>query len=166
MRSGFVELLIIRHAKSDWHYESLDDHARPLNGRGMRDCLDYLPRVAGRVPVPEHLLVSSAARAIQTGQAVAQAFDLPPAALHVTDAIYEAGVPALRTVMAGLPSDCRTGALVGHNPGLQDLYTWLTGNAVDNLPTLAVVHLRCPTGWQPGRGECELVALHTPRDAS
>jgi phosphohistidine phosphatase len=31
------ELLLVRHAKSDWGDPSLDDFDRPLNGRGKRD---------------------------------------------------------------------------------------------------------------------------------
>ena len=35
-------------------------------------------------------------------------------------------------------------AIIGHNPGLTELYEVLTGEPLDNLPTFGVAHLAVP----------------------
>lgn len=70
-----IQLVLARHAKSDWADEGLDDHDRPLNARGRRDA-PAMARTVLRAGVrPEVVLASTARRARETAEAFARAFD-------------------------------------------------------------------------------------------
>ncbi|KQM38429.1 histidine phosphatase family protein [Microbacterium sp. Leaf203] len=70
-----IQLVLARHAKSDWVDEGLDDHDRPLNDRGRRDAPAMARTVVRKGVRPEVVLSSSALRARQTAEAFARAFD-------------------------------------------------------------------------------------------
>lgn len=71
-----IQLILARHAKSDWADEGLDDHDRPLNDRGRRDAPAMARRVARQGVRPEVLLSSTALRARQTAEAFGRAFEV------------------------------------------------------------------------------------------
>lgn len=71
-----IQLILARHAKSDWADEGLDDHDRPLNDRGRRDAPIMARRVVRQGVRPEVLLSSTALRARQTAEAFGRAFEV------------------------------------------------------------------------------------------
>lgn len=71
-----IQLILARHAKSDWADEGLDDHDRPLNDRGRRDAPAMARRVVRQGVRPEVLLSSTALRARQTAEAFGRAFEV------------------------------------------------------------------------------------------
>lgn len=71
-----IQLILARHAKSDWAHEGLDDHDRPLNNRGRRDAPAMARRVVRQGVRPEVLLSSTALRARQTAEAFGRAFEV------------------------------------------------------------------------------------------
>lgn len=70
-----IQLILARHAKSDWADEGLDDHERPLNDRGRRDAPAMARMVVRKGVRPETVLSSTAVRAKETAQFFAKAFD-------------------------------------------------------------------------------------------
>jgi phosphohistidine phosphatase len=145
-------LVVLRHAKSDWS-TGLDDPHRPLADRGRRQAPEAGRWLAEHGPAPDHVVVSPAVRARSTWELVAAELPGTPSA-HVDDRVYDASVDELLTVVAGLPETARTGLLVGHNPGLEELVEHLVGEPV-RLPTsaLALVDVRGPwSGIGPGSG--------------
>ena len=65
-------LLILRHAKSSWKEEGIDDLERPLNKRGKRDAPRIGTLLREKDLVPDLILSSSAERARKTTELVAQ----------------------------------------------------------------------------------------------
>ena len=133
-------LLILRHAKSSWADEGLDDWQRPLNDRGERDA----PRVGALLRkqslLPDLIVTSDAVRAETTARAVARAagysgrIELSPELYHATP---HAIIDVLRSIS---DPEAVTVMIVGHNPGLEDLVAQLTGSTID-LPTACLVHI-------------------------
>ena len=69
-------LLVMRHAKSDWSQQA-DDFDRPLNKRGRGD-LPHVARMLGTVEsgLPDLVISSSSQRARETATGVVQALRL------------------------------------------------------------------------------------------
>jgi phosphohistidine phosphatase len=63
-------------------------------------------------------------------------------------------------VLAGLPDEARTAVLVGHNPGLADLVTLLSGEPHE-LKTSAVAVLKWPGSWADVYARAATLASHT-----
>ena len=164
------ELLILRHAKSDWDAGAASDFERPLAKRGKKDA----PRVGewlyreGMIPA---LIVSSPAqRARETALRVCKCLDLSKKDILWDSDIYAADLRALLSVLARVPADAQAVLLVGHNPGLEELLRHLAGTDIDEpddgklLPTATVARLEMPDDWtalEPG--SATLIALVRPR---
>ncbi|MCJ1707078.1 histidine phosphatase family protein [Microbacterium sp. VKM Ac-2923] len=115
-----IQLILARHAKSDWADEGLDDHDRPLNDRGRRDA-PQIARTVRRAGVrPSVLLSSTALRARQTADAFAEAFDvdvteLPELYLATPDRLLD----------AARSSGADEVMVVAHDPGMTALVSRL-----------------------------------------
>ena len=153
-------LILLRHAKSDWSGGEAD-LLRPLAKRGRRQAPEagrWLAASIGRVDLA---VVSPAERARSTWQhASAELAEPPPT--RFDDRVYAASGRALLGLVRGLPDDATTVVLVGHNPGIEDLASMLTGEWVP-MPTssLAVMAVRGP--WSTaGDSPAELKASGRP----
>lgn len=124
-------LLVLRHAKSDWSVEGQDDADRVLNKRGRGD----LPRVGRAIAAagtPDLILSSSAARARETAQGVAEFLgDVP---LRFEDRMYLASPDTLHAVLAEQTGDANCVLTVAHNPGMEEWIHQLCGARIA-LPT-------------------------------
>ncbi|MGI9332635.1 MAG: SixA phosphatase family protein [Gammaproteobacteria bacterium] len=156
--SPMRHLTLVRHAKSSWRFGGLEDARRPLNRRGLNDCLSMPARMAACVPAPDAILASDAVRTVQTAVAIAAAYDLPEDAVHLDSSLYLAGDLDMLAVCAERRwREYEHLMLVGHNPGMTELYNRLVAQALDNMPTFAVAHLECGCTWNElaGCGENE-----------
>lgn len=119
-------LILLRHAKSSWKSDAVNDHGRPLNKRGRRDA----PRVAAALReldwVPDHVLASDSERTRETFARMAASLDFEGSALFLPD-LYHGGVDELRHAVAGVDGAHETLLLLGHNPGWEEAAEWLTG---------------------------------------
>ncbi|MCI9856994.1 SixA phosphatase family protein [Microbacterium proteolyticum] len=115
-----IQLILARHAKSDWADEGLDDHDRPLNDRGRRDA-PAVARTVQRAGVrPAVILTSTALRARQTAEAFGKAFEVevverPELYLAASDGLLDAArASGVDEVM-----------VVAHDPGMSSLVSRL-----------------------------------------
>lgn len=115
-----IQLILARHAKSDWAAEGLDDHDRPLNDRGRRDAPAMARSVLRRGVRPEVLLSSTALRAKTTAEAFGEEFEVD---VTERDELYLAGADAL--LDAARSSAAREVMVVAHDPGMSALVSRL-----------------------------------------
>lgn len=119
-------LYLLRHAKSSWKDPGLQDFDRPLNGRG-REAAPLVGRLIRKRKLRVELLLSSpAARARQTAALVKESAGLT-ADLFYDERIYEADAARLLDVVTQASESADALMLVGHNPGMEELLTFLTG---------------------------------------
>ncbi len=164
-------LLVLRHAKSSWDDPSLDDHDRPLSDRG-RAALPKLERaLAAQGSDVEVVLCSSAARTVATLEGVRGGLRADVEVVVDRD-LYGASAATWLARCRQLGDGLAGALLVGHNPGVQDLISQLTGSgeaaALDQLatkvPTGALARCRFDGPWAAlGRDTCHLDALLIPR---
>jgi phosphohistidine phosphatase len=140
-------LLILRHAKSSWADPSLADHDRPLNKRGRRDAprMGALLREEGLIP--GLMLSSTARRARQTAEAVAEESGYEGNVLFTRE-LYRAHPDSIVRLLRRQPDERLTIMVLGHNPGLEDLLEILTGER-QRLPTAALAQVALPISrWE------------------
>jgi phosphohistidine phosphatase len=144
-------LLLLRHAKSSWKEPGLTDFERPLNGRGLK-AAPLMGRFLRRKNLhPELILSSPAKRASQTARLIIEAMKLD-AEPGFDEHIYEASVHDLLEVISQIEDGAHAVLLVGHNPGLEELLEFLTGEA-RQMPTAALAHITLNIDkWSETRG--------------
>ena len=148
-------LTIVRHAKSSSDLGDVDDWARPLNRRGLADCKSMRDHLRERIPAPDLVLTSDAARAVQTCQVLVDAFHLEGGSVRLLRDLYLASDETVLAVLDEHAAGRDHVAVVAHNPGLTDLYNRLLDEPIDNLPTFAVARIEIPgETWSrvPARG--------------
>ncbi len=157
-------LYLLRHAKSSWADVNLADFDRPLNDRGLEAAPFMGEYMAANKLIPEAILTSPARRAEQTARLVKEAASIP-VSIKFDERIYEAGPQLLAQVVSELDGEITAAMLVGHNPGLEGLIRYLSGE-VEAMPTasLAIIDLDIEN-WDeiaPGKGTVASVAR--PKD--
>jgi phosphohistidine phosphatase len=168
--SGGRTLIAVRHAKSSWDHD-VEDHDRPLSGRGRRDA-DALGRLlVQRGLIPDLVLCSTATRTRETWER-AQAVGATAGEVRLVRGIYHAWVPELVRLIRETPDELATVLLLGHSPGIPDLveHICIRTDSADwaqldqKYPTsgLAVVNVPCP--WRElGTSTADLVSFTIPR---
>lgn len=165
------ELLILRHAKSDWGDASLRDFDRPLNARGQKAAPEMGRLIAKKGPI-DIVLASPARRVVETLEGVREgAPDLPQAQFE--QHLYGATVNDIVGLLREHGGDAERILLVGHNPGLHWLALGLSDGAdhedrdalAHKFPTAALVHLSFEGAWtQLREGSAKLLSFTRPKD--
>jgi phosphohistidine phosphatase len=137
-------LILLRHAKSDWSGDEADI-ARPLAKRGRRQAPDAGRWLAANIDRIDLAVVSPAIRARSTWDLVSAELDVPPRT-RIDDRVYAASDHELLTVVRELSDDVETVVLVGHNPGIEDLASRLTGEWAP-MPTSALAVITVSGSW-------------------
>ncbi|TFH25152.1 MAG: histidine phosphatase family protein, partial [Bacteroidia bacterium] len=78
-------LIIIRHAKSSWDHNGLDDIDRPLAERGILNAAEMAKRLQEKGIVPELILTSPASRALNTALIMSRTWGLEPGKVQIHD---------------------------------------------------------------------------------
>ena len=129
-------LLVMRHAKSDWTVPGQSDFERTLNDRGLKD-LPRIARVLRAWGEPERIIASSAARARHTAEGIVADSE----AIHFDDRLYLASPQTLTSVVQQTDARVESALVVAHNPGLEDWIGELCGCRL-RLPTAAIACLQ------------------------
>jgi phosphohistidine phosphatase len=159
-------LLLLRHAKAERSPVGGRDHDRVLAARGRADAKTLGAYLARHALIPDHAVVSTAARTRETWTLLAAAMGKTPPATF-DERIYDAEPETILQIVTETGADMHTLMVVGHNPGLQELAAMLvaSGNieARERLgrgfPTSALVVINFAveswTGVHPRGGRLE-----------
>lgn len=153
-------LIFLRHAKSSWDSDSVNDHSRPLNERGRSEAPLLGPRLTDRGCRPDLVLCSDAARARQTWELAASTMD-PKPTTELDRRLYLAGPHQIREILAGRDdADVETLLLVGHNPGWEHCVAWFTGEEITlKTATAAVLKAKHDGPWSEQLARAESFTL-------
>jgi len=147
MAGKLRELMLLRHAKSDWKDADLADIDRPLSDKGKKNAAKMGKWLNDKNLMPDLILVSPAVRAQQTLKRICN--ECSANAITV-DSLYLADLEQLRQVLADAPQAERI-MLIGHNPGLEKLFNLLIPKTdpshVQLFPTCGLAHLILPGDW-------------------
>ena len=165
-------LYLLRHAKSSWSDEHLDDHDRPLAPRGEEAVARLRHYVEGEGVAPELVLCSSARRTVMTLEGLVPV--LPDSTvIAVEDGLYGASSAGLLRRLHDVDDNVSSVMLIGHNPGLEMLAIALTGSGDGDLrrrldekfPTGALAVLGVTGRWGDlAPSDATLQAFVVPRE--
>ena len=140
-------LMLLRHAKTETDSPSGRDEDRRLDQRGHHDAAEIGGWMRRHPPVPDHVLVSHAVRALHTWEIAWEAMKeaVPAPQVELVPELYGADISQLLETIRNASSitNPKRLMLVGHNPGMHELAIGLAGSGdaagraalADNLPT-------------------------------
>ena len=144
--------MLLRHGDADWS-NGENDFDRSLTAVGQQSAAAVGRALRQYNRIPDHIIASSARRAMMTAQSVTQALGPPELPIHRAGRIYDApSVVRLLAVLAELPEEAERVLLIGHNPGLTQLLVYLIGDTsqIDRdlpLPTAGLARLTIADEW-------------------
>jgi phosphohistidine phosphatase len=140
--SATKQLILMRHAKSDWGTESVSDHERPLNKRGRHGADLMAQWFISKLDIPDKILCSSARRTQETVQRLAAFWDRHPDT-HLIPELYLAPPEQIIRQVNLHGGASRRLLVVAHNPGLENLSSHFLGRLTP-FPTAAVAVFSAP----------------------
>ena len=135
-------LFLMRHAKSSWRDPGIDDHERPLLGKGKRAVHQMAAMLQAAGIAFDLVLCSTATRAVETANLLTEALAYK-GPLELTRRLYLAEPSTYLEVLGELEDSVNRVLVIGHNPGISELVLRLTGQEVD-MPTAALAHIELP----------------------
>jgi phosphohistidine phosphatase len=156
-------LYMVRHAKSSWKHD-VEDHQRPLKGRGKRDGKLVSNYLKVQITPPEKIITSDARRAMDTARYFKDAFNLSDQQFETNNDLYDfSGQQVLQTIR-NLDDSLDIAMIAGHNHAFTSVANMLGNKYIDNVPTCGFVMIRFnEESWKDiNTGTTELTLF--PRD--
>lgn len=136
------QVILIRHAKSDWGNPGLDDFDRPLNERGKKDAPAMAQRLLDKKIKIEAFIASPAKRAAKTAKCFAEAFKRKKDDIVFKEKLYLAEPATFFSIITNADDKFESIAIFSHNYGITDFANMLTDVRIDNIPTCGVFALK------------------------
>ncbi|NVK19155.1 MAG: histidine phosphatase family protein [Methylocystaceae bacterium] len=166
-------LLLLRHAKSSWSNPGLLDFERPLNNRGQSAADQMALYLSKNLPLPDHVICSTAQRTRETLNALLKAY-AHEMTIDLSRDLYMAPPSVMMGLIHAVPDQVETLILISHNPGMEELALSLSkpvhSPAMEDMlykyPTAACAHLSFEgANWTDVRMKsASLEAFIKPRD--
>jgi phosphohistidine phosphatase len=121
-------LVIMRHGKPVDFGEGFVDFDRPLTFSGLSFLRIQAVKLLSLVSHIDSIAYSPSKRTTQTMEIISSVF--PDAKQNSIERIYGARAPILEDIVIDFPLNAQTLLLIGHNPGISDLF----GNYTRNKP--------------------------------
>ncbi len=116
-----LTLSLLRHAKSSWADEDLDDHDRPLSKRGTKAAPLVGAYMAANLPPVNCVLCSDAVRTRATLTLVLSELAPPTPEIAYLEQLYLAAPETYIEHIRACPDTAKHVLVIGHNPGMHIL---------------------------------------------
>jgi phosphohistidine phosphatase len=162
------ELWLLRHGKAE-RFDSSEDYDRSLKKRGKRDAKRVGEWLKESQLLPDAVISSPATRAIMTAKIVCDVIGMDHRHIQKEKRLYDEGLVRVKSVLADYPATFSRVLLVGHNPELEALLTYLVNDidlpVVKKLfPTATLARMALPDDWsQLIQGCAELLSITYPK---
>lgn len=136
------ELILVRHAKSEWTKENIRDIDRPLGERGYEDAYLLSKWFQEEMGLPEAMISSPATRALNTAFIFARSLGIPEKDVIIDDTLYESTVKSYLYSISQTDNKVNRLMIFGHNPMLTELANELNKEFLfDNVPTCGIIQI-------------------------
>lgn len=134
-------IILVRHAKSDWSNPGQKDFDRMLNQRGLVDA----PRMGNELAKlnlnPTLIISSPAARTKATAEYIAEQLKYDTDTIEFIEDLYEASSRNVLSAINQLDNRHETVLICGHNPTFTHIAEYFTKEDIGNIPTCGMVHI-------------------------
>ncbi|QNF34572.1 histidine phosphatase family protein [Adhaeribacter swui] len=134
-------LFICRHAQAQEPNFNLPDFGRELIPNGILEAEQAGNWLQLQATKPDLIVCSSAQRTRTTAAIIAAKLAYPEQKVLAEKALYNASESQLLNFLAKTEKEQKTIVLVGHNPGVSDVVSTLSGKNQGNVPTGSVHYL-------------------------
>ena len=168
MSNQLRELILLRHAKSDWKEDNQADIDRPLSDKGKKTAYKVGKWLLQNQLTPHLILTSPAKRTQQTLKRICR--ECGSQTITVNE-LYNADLETLKHILASAPKVERL-MIIGHNPGLERLFNYLQtptqtpqSSQTHLFPTASLAHFILPQDWTTlHSGDGKLIQFIRPKE--
>lgn len=157
---------LIRHSKSSWSIDGLNDYDRPLKGRGIRDAHLVSQFFKNEIANPNELIwySSNAIRAVHTAHVFARNMDVKEKNIIIDKSLYHCNAEQILRFIQAAPEHYDSAIFFAHNPALTEVVNQITKASINNVPTTGLVSIRfdCEK-WEHAGAGAELIQFQYPK---
>lgn len=135
-------LIFMRHGKSSWDVNHLDDSLRPLLPVGAERNARSLAYLVCNDVKPDIIVSSPALRALDTARFLIEHSYWDNVGLVTEQSLYFQGIDGYDSAIFSIDNQFETAMIVGHNPMLTEMVNRFKMNQIENFPTSALFGLR------------------------
>lgn len=131
-------ILLIRHAKSSWDIDGLEDFYRPLSERGISDTIKmgrYLKNIQLK---PELCICSPSHRTISTYSILSHTADWRKTKFKIKKKLYECDGKKIKSVLKHIDDKYNFITVIGHEPSLSEFIYENCDFSLGKFPTAAI----------------------------
>lgn len=132
-------LYLLRHAQTLERRKDEADFDRQLTSIGSQNATRMGRNLKNKEILPDIILSSPAVRAQATAEQVSEQIAYDPFKIHFNHEIYDASVRTLLEVVNNMKREWQTVLIIGHNPSINYLAEYITGEAIGNMSTCGLV---------------------------
>jgi len=132
------KIILIRHAKSSWDFP-IKDHDRPLSNRGIQDAHLVSEVLGGILPKLNYILSSTAKRASETAELIAQCLNWPTDRIVFDEKLYTFDGLQLSKIVKSFNDGYENVIVFGHNDAITEFVNTFGDLYINNVPTCGVV---------------------------
>ena len=136
------KLYIVRHAKSSWKHEGIDDIDRPLKKRGINDSYLVSSALKKTIEKPDVFITSSANRALSTAVIFSNSFGYPLSNLQIKKSLYSFSDGYLVKTIKALDDAFDSAIIFSHDHGISDFVNKYGNEFIRHVPTCGVVGIQ------------------------
>ncbi len=135
-------IYIVRHAKSSWEYEGIDDIDRPLKKRGIKDSYLVSSVLKKNIKRPDVFITSSASRALSTAVIFSNVFSYPLSNLQIKKSLYDFSDGYLVKTIKALDDEFDSAIVFSHDHGINDFVNKFGSESIPHVPTCGVIGIQ------------------------
>ena len=139
------KLIIVRHAHAV--HDGTADFKRILTEDGLEEAAQAGKILKKNDLLPDMILSSPAARAMQTAKRAAHKMDFPEDLIIYDRELYTADEDDMLAIIHQVDDSCKILMTVGHNPTLLHLANNLAPESISSLPPGGVIVIEFPKGF-------------------
>ncbi len=138
-------ITVLRHATAAESTNLSSDFNRNLTELGKNDVKIVSEQIAQCLPKIDIIISSSATRAKDTAEILAQTLNFPANKIRIEDNLYDSTSSCYFDVLLSLPTTCHHAIFVGHNAEISDFAGLLINKTFDDLKKGEFAHIAVDT---------------------